>query len=132
LVRAHRPALCEQYLAPQFTCGCRHKMVLEFRNGRTRLHNIGQWEYFEAGTYSVVDDELVWDLDAFDLKLLLTPTIRGLDVTDDSGARHLHFSKESVFFRFRGRHDLSQNTPSKKPLSKYIGNIELFWNTGGA
>ena len=131
VVLARRPRLRERYLAPQFRCSCGHKMILEFRNGRTRLHNVGHSLYYEAGTYSVVDDRIVWDFEPLALKLILTPTARGLYAADDSGVRRHYFSKEGVLSGIFSRHDLSGSTPSKSPLKKYLGGVRNFWNAGG-
>ncbi len=123
------PTFEEQYLAPQFTCGCYHKMILEFKDGKVRLHNIEHCIYHEAGSYGVSGDLTVWKPEGSDLELVLRPTARGLDVSDRMGRHYFHFKRDWSVLKAYMLHDLRGNT-AEQTFGQYVGDIEMYRGSG--
>jgi hypothetical protein len=111
------PRLAEQYLAPQFTCACRHTMVLEFKEGRVRLHNMGHNSFYECGSFKTDGSQTVWNLPDYGTGFILQPERSALRLTEEKTG------KTFLLQRPYWNRSTSLNTINEAPITGYISDF---------
>jgi hypothetical protein len=98
-------------------------MILEFKDGAVRLHNLGHRKFFEAGTYRTDGATRVWSLAGYGLDLRLQPDPWGLTAVDHQGRAFFRFGRDWSPWRGFVSYHLTGNTLSEKPLASYAKDL---------
>ena len=118
------PRLATQYLAPSFSCVCKHVVVLEFSEGKVRLHNPTHKLYQNFGTYEKVGKRTIWHLSDYGVDFELKPRWFGLTAVCYDHRNQL----SQNFTRSLLGTDTSKDMPLPGPATNYIKDLSTSFN----
>lgn len=118
------PRLATQYLAPSFSCVCKHVVVLEFSEGKVRLHNPTHKLYQNFGSYEKIGNRTVWHLSEYKVDFQLKPRWFGVKVASND----FHQRMSQTFTRSLLWIDTSKDMPLPGPTTNYIKDLTIGFN----
>ncbi len=116
------PRLATQYLAPQLACACRDLTILEFSNGKVRLHLLAHTKYYEFGTYETIGNHVIWHLKDYGADFEVTPQFLGLYACNRQQRLAQFFPKS---FRYI---DTSQTKASTQSITNFLKKLSYGFN----